>query len=309
MRGLVIDRFGGPEVYRIATDLEVPEPGPGEVQIKVQGSSINPVDFKIREGLAKPFLPEKLPAVTLRDLSGIITKVGEGVTSFQVDDCVFGITATGAAADCAIAKATDIALRPPSMDCADAAVVPLAGMTAWQALFDHGQVKAGQRVLIHAAAGGVGTFAVQLAKWKGAHVIGTASKNHFSVLRELGADELIDYKEEKFEDKLSDLDFVLHSIGQDQLENSLKVLKKGGRLIAISAAIDEAAAQAQGKTAVSFMMQPNSDQLRQLSNLIEDLKVRPVIDTVVNLEKAVEAMKELEAGHVLGKLGVRIGSA
>lgn len=306
MKALMIDRFGGPEVYRLAEDIPVPEPGEGEVQIKVDGAGMNPVDFKIREGQAKPFLPETLPAVTLREFSGVVSKLGSNTGDVRVGDHVYGITEKGAAAEFTVAKTTSIGPRPASMDPADAAVVPLAAMTAWQALFVHGDLQLGQRVLIHAAAGGVGTYAVQLAKWKGAYVIGTVSPDHFNVVRELGADEVFDYQKGRFEDTFSDVDLVLHSIGEEELDASLKVLKPGGKLVAISAQPDVEKAKAEGKTATAFMMQPDTEQLRQLCNLIEDLKVRPVIDTIVPMTKAKEAMAELEAGHVLGKIGIRI---
>ena len=305
MRAWVIDGLGGPDVYRIA-EMPVPEPGEGEVQVKVDGAGLNPVDYKIRQGHFPPANPKEFPAITLREFSGTISKIGPGVSGVELGEGVYGITDAGAAAEYTVAKASAIGPRPPSMDPADAAIVPLAGMTAWQALFDHGRLEAGERVLIHAAAGGVGTFAVQLAKWKGATVIGTASKEHFSLLRELGADQLIDYKDQKFEDVVSDVDVVLHAIGPDALPASLKVLKPGGRLVAISAQPDAEEAKRQGKEATMFMMTPKSDQLRKLSDLIEDLKVRPVIDTIVPLEKAAEAMAELEKGHTVGKIGVRI---
>ncbi len=306
MKALLIDSFGGPEVYRIANDVPIPEPGQGEVQVKVDGAGLNPVDYKIRKGEAKPFLPKSLPAITLREFSGVVTKLGSEVEDCQIGDEVYGITEVGAAAEYTVAKVSAIGPRPPSMDPADAALVPLACMTAWQALIDHGNVQAGERVLIHGASGGVGSYAVQIAKWKGAYVIGTASADHFGLMRELGVDELIDYHNERFEHKVSDVDLVLHSIGQKEVEASLSVLNKGGRLVAISAQPDEQKAEEEGKTAVRFMMQPSSDQLRQISGLIEDLKIRPVVDTVLPFERAVEAMAELENGHTVGKIGIRM---
>ncbi len=305
MKAWVITGFGGPEVYQIA-QVPIPEPGEGEVQVKVQGAGLNPVDYKVRAGLYPPAAPKSLPAITLREFSGTISKLGAGVEGYEVGDGVYGITNSGAAAEYAVAATSAIARRPASMDPADAGVVPLAGMTAYQALFDHGHLVAGQRVLIHAASGGVGTFAVQLAKWAGAYVIGTASSEHHSVLRELGVDELIDYKKQKFEEVVRDIDLVLHSIGADAVPGSLKVLKPGGRLVAISADPMSAEAEKQGKTSVVFSMTPKTEQLRKLSDLIEDLKVLPVIDTIVPLERGPEAMAELEAGHTLGKIGIRI---
>jgi NADPH:quinone reductase-like Zn-dependent oxidoreductase len=308
MKAFVYDQFGGPEVCHFA-DVPVPEPGPGEVQVKVDGAGLNPVDWKIRQGLFPAAAPKTFPAIPFREFSGIITKLGPEVTGVEIGQGVYGITDCGAAAEYTVAKTTSIGPRPPSMDPADAAIIPLAGMTAWQALFDHGHLQAGERVLIHAASGGVGTYAVQLAKWKGAYVIGTASRKNFSLLKEMGVDELIDHHEQQFQDVVHDVDLVLHSVGQDQVEASLSVLKKGGRLVAISAQPDEEAARAQGKTATRFMMQPSTEQLRKLSDLVEDLQVRPIIDTILPFDRAVEAFQELQNGHAVGKIGIRIGSA
>jgi NADPH:quinone reductase-like Zn-dependent oxidoreductase len=179
-------------------------------------------------------------------------------------------------------------------------------MTAWQALFDNGHLQRGQRVLIHGAAGGVGSYAVQLAKWAGAYVAGTAAGKHHSMLRELGADELVDYQTQKFEDVFHDMDLVIHTIGQDQVLNSLKVLKPGGRLVALSADPMSEEAEKQGKVSVGMSMVPVAEQLKKLAGLIQDLQVRPLIDAIVPLEEAPQAMTELQGGHVSGKLGVRL---
>ncbi|MHB8635218.1 MAG: NADP-dependent oxidoreductase [Fimbriimonadaceae bacterium] len=305
MNALVIDRIGGPEVYRIAA-MPVPEPGPGEIQARVDGAGMNPVDWKIREGLYPPAMPHSFPAVTLREFSGIVTQLGPGVTNLEVGEAVYGITETGAAAEYTVAKADAVGPRPKSLHAWDSAVVPLAGMTAWQALFDYGHVKAGQRVLIHAAAGGVGTYAVQLAKWAGAHVIGTCSAAHADAVWRLGADEVIDYRRDRFEQVLAPVDMVLHAIGQDQVPASLQVLKPGGILVSISADPMEAQAAELGKISVRFMMQPSAEQLGRLADLIDAGTIRPVIDEIVSLDQAQDAMAELERGHTLGKLGVRM---
>ena len=305
MNALVIDRIGGPEVYRIA-DMPIPEPGEGEVQARVDGAGMNPVDWKIREGQFAVAMPKSFPAVTLREFSGMVTKLGPGVTQLEVGDAVYGITDHGAAAEYTVAKADAVGPRPKSLHPWDAAIVPLAGMTAWQALFDYGHIKAGQRVLIHAAAGGVGTYAVQLAKWAGATVVATCSAAHADAVWRLGADEVVDYHREHFEQVVAPVDMVLHSISQDQVPASLQVLKPGGILVSISADPMEADAAALGKTSIRFMMQPNTDQLKRLSDLIDAGTIRPVIDAVVPLDQAQDAMAELQKGHTLGKLGVRL---
>ncbi len=305
MNALVIDRLGGPEVYRIA-DMPIPEPGYGEVQCHVIAAGMNPVDWKIREGLF-PSPQITFPAITLREFSGSVTRVGRGVIEFIVGDEVYGITDCGAAADYTIAKVNAVAIRPKSLHAADAAVVPLAGMTAWQALFTHGGLRPSQRVLIHAASGGVGTFAVQLAKWAGAYVIGTCGPEHLEAVRRLGADEVVDYTKQPFEDVIKPVDLVLHSIGQDQVAASLKVLKTGGILVSISADPMELEAANQDKFAMRFMMQPNSNELSRLAELIDNGTIHPVIDAIVPMAEAMDAMATLQRGHTYGKIGVRVG--
>jgi NADPH:quinone reductase-like Zn-dependent oxidoreductase len=304
MNALVIDRIGGPEVYRIA-EMPVPEPGYGEVQVRVIAAGMNPVDWKIREGLF-PVGQMTFPAVTLREFSGTVTEVGRGVIEFKVGDEVYGITDIGAAAEYTVAKVSAVALRPKSLHAADAATVPLAGMTAWQALFTHGGLKPGQRVLIHAASGGVGTLAVQLAKWAGAYVIGTCGPEHADAVRHLGAEEVVDYHKQPFQEVIQPVDMVLHSIGQDQVAASLQVLKPGGILVSISADPMELEAAQQGKFAMRFMMQPNSNELARLAELIDNGTIHPVIDALVPLEEAKDAMAMLQKGHTYGKLGVRM---
>jgi NADPH:quinone reductase-like Zn-dependent oxidoreductase len=303
MQALVIDRLGGPEVYRLA-EMPVPEPGQGQVQIRVEGAGMNPVDWKIREGMYHSEMLPDFPAITLREFSGVVTKLGPGAHTCHVNDAVYGITEMGAAAEFTVAPETAIGKRPRTLEPAQAAVVPLAGMTAWQALFDHGHLISGERVLIHAAAGGVGTYAVQLAKWKGAYVIGTASKSHHDAIMELGADEVIDYHDRPFDDLIHGMDLVLHSIGQDQVLASLSCLKEGGRLVAISCDPFASEARKQGKTSMQFMMQPSSHQLEILAKLIDQGIVRPVIQKMVSLQNAPEAMEDLQRGHTLGKIGV-----
>ena len=305
MNALVIDRIGGPEVDRI-TDMPIPEPGPGEVQVRVDGAGMNPVDWKIREGLFPPTTPGiALPEVTLREFSGVVTQVGPGVQIPMVGDAIYGITDRGAAAEYTVAKANEVGPRPRSLHPWDAAIVPLAGILA-VALFDFGDVQAGQRVLIHAAAGGVGTYAVQLAKWAGAYVVGTCSAEHTDAVWRLGADQVVDYHKNRFEEVMAPVDMVLHSIGADQIPASLQALKPGGILVSISADPMEADAATLGKRSVRFMMQPKVDQLKSLSELIDNGTIRPVIDEVVPLERAQDAMATLEKGHTLGKLGVRM---
>ncbi len=305
MKALRFHEYGGPEVLQI-DDVPVPEPGPGEVLVRVSGSGINPVDWKIREGHMKGQIPLELPQIAQWEFSGTIEKLGDGVEGYSVGDEIYGIEHRGTCADYIVADPKAFALKPPSMDLPDSGGIPLAAMTAWQALFDHGGLESGQTVLIHAATGGVGTFATQLAKWAGATVYATASANRHDTITELGVDHAIDYKAERFEDVAKDVDLVLDLLGGETAQRSLACLKPGGILVSTVGAADEGAAKAQGKRAANFMMEPNPEQLKKIADLIQDLKVRPVIDAVVPLIRAVEAQKEVQAGHIMGKMIVDV---
>ncbi|RYG24655.1 NADP-dependent oxidoreductase [bacterium] len=300
MKALRFHQYGGPEVLQI-DDVPIPEPGTGEVLVRVSGSGVNPVDWKLREGHLKDYWPLQLPAIVSREFSGTIERLGDGVSGFSVGDEIYGI-ADGSCADYLVAKVGDFALKPPSMDLPDSGGVPLAAMTAYQGLFDHGGIQAGQKVLIHAATGGVGSFAVQMAKWAGATVYGTASANRLDSIADFGVDVPIDYKAQRFEEVAKDVDLVLDTVGGETAERSLASLKSGGVLVSTVGAEPKR----DGVRSVSFMMKPSHDQLSKISDLIQDLKVRPVIDAVVPLIRAIEAQKESQTGHIMGKLVVDV---
>lgn len=305
MRALRFHEFGGPEVLRFDDGVPVPKPGPGELLIKVAGSGINPIDGKVRSGAMQAYFPAALPQIISREFSGTVAGLGEGVTDFKVGDEVFGIAPSGTCAEYAVAAAAATGLKPPSMDLADAGAVPLAGMTAWQALFDKAGLEPGQKVLIHAAAGGVGSFAVQFAKWRGAFVYGTASKENHHLLQELGVDVPIDYRTEKFEEVAKDVDVVLETIGGEQISRSLAALKPGGILVSITTPPSEEEAKASGKRAVHMSMKPKRADLDAISGLIQDLLVRPIL-SLVPFSEAIEGFVEAEKGHTRGKVVVRI---
>src|ERR1700758_4310461 len=205
MKAIRIHKYGGPEVLRYE-DVVVPAPGAGELLIKVQAASVNPLDWKTRAGYLKDFFPHTMPFIPGWDGSGIVEAVGSGVTQFKQGDEVYAKTnRDGTYAEYAIVTEPEAALKPKSVDHVQAAAIPVVALTAWQALFEKAQLAAGQKVLIHGAAGGVGSFAVQFAKWKGAHVIGTASAKNQAFLRELGTDEPIDYEKTPFEDVVHDV--------------------------------------------------------------------------------------------------------
>ena len=291
MKAIRIHEFGGPEVLKLE-DAPRPKPGKDEVLIKVFATSVNPVDWKIRKGLRKEKFPIKFPLIPGWDVSGEIEEAGTDIKNFHKGDEVYGrpdSTRNGAYAEYVVVKANLVSLKPKSIDHVKAAAVPLAGLTAWQGLFDYGHLQPGQKVLIHAASGGVGTFAVQFAKWKGAYVAGTTSKQNIDFVKQLGADEVIDYKKEKFEDKLRDVDLVFDTIGGDTQNRSLKILKNGGRLITTLKPEIQEDAKSKSIHIEGFTAQSYPEDLEQIAQLIDAGKVIPVIAEVLPLEQAAEA--------------------
>jgi NADPH:quinone reductase-like Zn-dependent oxidoreductase len=308
MKAVRIHEFGGPEVLKYE-DAPKPTPAADEVLIKVHASGVNPIDLKIRAGHAKGKFPVNFPLILGWDFSGEIEEVGSDIMNFRKGDEVYGRpdpTRDGTYAEYVAVKANEISLKPKSIDHDKAAAVPLAGLTAWQALFDHGKLETGQKVLIHGASGGVGTYAVQFAKWKDAYVIGTASSDNKDFLIDLGANEVIDYKKEKFEDKLKDIDVVIDLIGGDTQKRSLKVIKKGGRLITTVAPEYKDEAKAKDIQLENFMAQSDPEDLEQIASLIDSGKVKPVIAKILPLKQAAEAQKLIEEGHPRGKIVLQV---
>jgi NADPH:quinone reductase-like Zn-dependent oxidoreductase len=302
MKAIVMHSFGGSEVLE-SEDIPRPSPKSGEVLIKVQAAGVNPVDYKIRSGeFAKK--ETKLPAVPGRDVSGTVESIGRGVvTGLKPGDEVYAFlkSHSGGYAGFAIAQQNEVALKPESLDHAHAAGVPLAALTAWQALFDHGQMRAGQRVLIHGGAGGVGHFAVQFAKVRDATVIATAERDDIPMVESLGADQVIDYKGEAFEKQTSDIDLVIDLIGGEIQERSWDVLRSGGALIStLKEPSKTKAAQHNVRTKV-FMTEANSGQLTEIARLIDEGKVNVVVQKTYDLDEAAQAQDELEYEHSIGK--------
>lgn len=303
MRAVVVSQWGGPEVLT-ETELDRPEPDMGEILVRVHAAGVNPVDWKTRaSGALIPWGP--VPAVGW-DVSGTVEAVGAGVTLFQPGDEVFGMPRfphqAGAYAEYVTATARHFARKPASIDHVQAAALPLAALTAWQALTDTAGVRPGQRVLVHAAAGGVGHFAVQIAKALGAYVIGTASAAKHEVLRSLGADELIDYRTTAFEDAVSEVDVVIDAIGGDYGTRSLKVLRPGGHLITLNGPDEVPAAGTEGFRTGWTLVEPDQAGLKAVAALVAEGKLRPVIDTVLPLEQAAKAHEIGELGRTTGKI-------
>jgi NADPH:quinone reductase-like Zn-dependent oxidoreductase len=308
MKAVQIESFGGPETLRIQ-DVTRPNPRDDEVLIQVRAASVNPVDYKIRAGQYPPVKSESLPRVLGRDVSGVIVDRGAAVATFLDGDEVIAMLdrSQGGYAEY-VALPADLCVRKPeSLDHAEAAAVPLAAMTAWQGLFDHGGLTVGQRVLIHGGAGGVGHFAIQLAKAHGAYVITTCSADDREFVRSLGADEAIDYHTERFEDRVSEVDLVFDLIGGETQDRSWAVLKDGGAMVSTLAKPSGRQAQIhQARAATSYMAQPDAAELGEIAHLITEKKVHPHVGARLPLDHVAEAHRKAEHGHPRGKIVLEI---
>lgn len=249
-----------------------------------------------------------LPMTVGSDVAGVVDVVGQGVNSFQPGDEVFAKASAGQGgyAEYTIVNSMQVAQKPKSIGFIESAAIPTAGLAAWQSLFDLAGFELGQTVLIHGAAGGVGTFAVQFAKWKGAHVIGTASSKNAEFLKSIGCDEVIDYRNQRFEEIVSDLDVVLDTIGGDTLERSWEVLKPGGFLVTTVAEIPKGVPQKYGVRAERLMTQADGKELAQIAAIIDEQKIKPIVTTVLPLTDVQKAHEMSESGHARGKIVLRV---
>lgn len=309
MRAIQFHDYGGPEVLRFE-EVPTPTPGHDEVVVKVHATSVNPIDWKIRAGYLAKARVLQFPYIPGWDVSGTIAAVGDGVTSWKNSDEVFAhpkLAGNGTYAEYVCIPASACARKPHSIDHVHAAAVPLVGLTAWQALFEHASLQAGQTVLIQGGAGGVGTFAIQFAKAAGARVITTASARNFELLRELGADEVIDYNTIRFDDVVSDVDIVVDGIAGEVRERSWKTLKPGGILIALTGAPpNDATAAERGFRQKTMLVHPDAGQLTQIAGMIDSGKLRVIVDAVVPLAEAARAHRMNETGHTRGKIVLKI---
>lgn len=302
MRAVVVEQWGGPETL-VEREVERPVPGLNEVLVRVHAAGVNPVDWKTRASGA--LIEWGTVPVVGWDVSGTVEAVGPGVGQFRPGDEVFGMPLfprqAGAYAEFVVAPARHLAPKPAGLTHTEAAALPLAALTAWQALVDTADVRPGERVLVHAAAGGVGHLAVQIAKARGAYVIGTASAGKHDLVRELGADEVIDYRAVRFEDVVSEIDVVLDGIGGETAERSLKVLRPGGRLITLPGP-DDVPAAGDGVRAVWVLVEPDHLGLREIAALVERGELKPVVGATVPLAEAAKAHELGEQGGVTGKI-------
>lgn len=301
MRAVVTHQTGEPEVLSLE-DADRPEPSGGEVLIRVRAVSVNPVDWKQRRGLA----PKPLPAVLGQDVSGTVEEsLADG---FEVGDDVFGVVASGGYAEFATAHAATIAKKPDGVSHEQAAAIPVAGLTAWQALFERGGLERRQTALIAGAAGGVGHFAVQFAHHQGARVIGTGSEGNRDFVLGLGADDYIDYTKRDVGEAVSGVDVALDTVGGETTEALLPAVREGGILVTIAAAAPEQAARARGVRAELLVMSPSSAQLARIADLVAAGDVHVEIEEVLPLARVRRAHELSESGHTRGKIILTVGS-
>jgi NADPH:quinone reductase-like Zn-dependent oxidoreductase len=301
MKCVRINQWGQVEAA-VIEEIDCPEPEPGEVLVQVKAVAVNPVDWKIREGYFHEFI--SLPITLGSDVAGDIVALGEGVEGFEIGTPIYGMKGfrCGSFAEFTTIRPSEMARKPTTLSYEEAAAVPLAALTAWQALIGEANIQPGQRVLIHAAAGGVGHFAVQFAKLKGAYVIGTASARNEDFVRGLGADEFVNYEAALFETVVKDVDVVFDTVGFDTSARSIQVMKPGGLLIGIVTPVPVELAAEHQVQAKFFSAEANSEQLTEIANLIDAGKVIPHVSQVLKLDQAREALQQSQSGHVKGKL-------
>ena len=318
MKAISIEEFGGPEVMQLR-EVDRPCPAADEILVKVYASGVNPADYTARKGgneFMRPLL--SLPLTLGWDAAGTVEEVGADVTDFTVGQAVYGMPnfpGNGSYAEYAVGKASQFAPKPESISFNAAAAVPLVTYTAWTGLLEDGELTSGQRILIHGASGGVGSAAVQLAKWKGAYVIGTASAHNQDYLKEIGADETIDYNNQRFEEEVKDIDVVFDAspaFDDSVLLRSVKVLKPGGRIVSTNPGMTvsdefQAALDAKSATIHKTYGKANGKWLAELVPLINDGRFRVTVSKVYPLAEVQAAHRESEAGHVRGKLVLEIG--
>jgi NADPH:quinone reductase-like Zn-dependent oxidoreductase len=308
MKAIVVHEYGGPEVLKYE-DAPRPEPKENEILVRVIAAGVNPVDGMIRSGMFAKYEKNTFPIIPGGDIAGVVEKTGSKVTKFKTGDPVYAyirLKNGGGYAEYAVATEDEAAPKPGSISYIEAAAVPIVAETAWQALIDSAKLSAGQSVLIHGGSGGVGTFAIQIAKARGAKVFATASTANQDLLKELGADVAIDYTKQKFEDIAKDVDVVLDSVGKDTLARSYGVVKKGGFVATLVSQLDQAELDKHGIRGESIIVKPNAAELAEIGKLIDAKKIKVVVSQTFPLAEAVKAQEQVATGHTRGKIVLRV---
>jgi NADPH:quinone reductase-like Zn-dependent oxidoreductase len=308
MRAIQITEFGAPEVLGVVS-VPRPEPGAGEILVRVHAAGVNPVDTQARAHGDRSVAHVRLPYTPGFDLSGVVAEVGPGVTAFAPGDEVFAmldLRRGGAYAEYAIVREGEAARKPASVGHVEAASLPLVALTVWQALFETADLRPGQRILIHAGAGGVGSIAIQAAKWRGATVYATASERNHPFLRSLGADVVIDYTTERFEEIAREVDVVLDPIGGDTQVRSLGALREGGILVGLLGLTREGRNPARDVRATAILVSPNAEQLASIGELVDDGTIQPIVTHRLPLDQAAQAHRQSETRRTRGKIVLEI---
>jgi NADPH:quinone reductase-like Zn-dependent oxidoreductase len=306
MKAIVAHDYGGPEVLKYE-DVPLPEPKENEVLVRVIASGVNPADPLILNGKYAKEFGTHLPLVLGYDMAGLVVKTGAKVTKLKAGDPVYAYLLWGGGwAEYCISNEGESAIKPKSLDFIAASAVPLAALTAWQALIDVGKLESGQTVLIHGGSGGVGSFAIQIAKARGARVIATASTANQDLLKQLGADVAIDYTKQKFEEIAHDVDLVLDPVGRDTLTRSYGVVKKRGIVVTIVSRCDEAELKKHEILGASLSSHPDSVELAEITKLIDDGRIKPIVTEVLPLSEAAKADAQAETHHTRGKIVLKI---
>lgn len=308
MKAIVVHNYGGPEVLKYE-DTRRPEPKEDQILVRAIAAGVNPVDASIRSERGAKFFGITLPFIPGYDIAGVVEKTGAKIAKFKPGDSVYAYLSLkdgGGYAEYAVATEVEAAPKPKSIRFVEAAGVPVVALTAWQALIDTAKLSVGQTVLIHGGSGGVGSFAIQIAKARGAKVIATASTANQDLLKQLGADVAIDYTKQKFEDVAKDVDVVLDSVGKDTLARSYGVVKKGGFIVTLVARIDQAELDKHGIRGASLSVKPDSSELAEIGKLIDEKKIKVIVSETLPLADAGNAQKQVATGHTRGKIVLKV---
>jgi alcohol dehydrogenase len=310
MKAAQISGYGGKEVVQVTDSAPKPSIEPGQVLVEVAAAGVNPFDLTVRQGHARQMVELDFPATLGGDVSGTVSEIGSDVSGFQVGQAVYGqakaLSGHGSFAEYAPVPAAQLAAKPDSLDFTASAAVPLVASSAYQALVDHIDLQVGQKILIHGGAGGIGSLAIQLAKYLGAYVATTAAKDDTEFVKSLGADEVIDYKQQDFSRTLKDYDAVFDTVGGETNSKSYRILKPGGSLVSMVAKPDEDLVKKHSIKYTAQFSQVTTERLTKLAGLFDNATLKPEIDKVFPLDQAAEALEYLKTGHPRGKVVIKI---
>jgi NADPH:quinone reductase-like Zn-dependent oxidoreductase len=310
MRAAQLTQYGGQDAVQFTTEAPTPEVTPGHILVKVAAASINAIDWKIREGMMQQMAPVDFPATLGGDLAGTVEEIGEGTEGFTIGQEVYGQTnpfsGHGSFAEYSLIPAGNLAPKPQSTNLEQAAALPLTAVSAYQALAETLNLQPGQKILIHGGAGGIGSFAIQLAKHLGTYVATTAAADDLEFVRQMGADEAIDYTSQKFEEIINGYDAVFDTVGGQTLEKSYQVLRAGGQLVSMAGAPNEELAATHHITASAQQTRVTTDRLQKVAELVDQGILTPAIDKTFPLEQTAEALEYMRAGHHRGKVVINV---